>query len=373
MSENDKKKKVDSESDDVVEYVLDDFELAPISSGEFVRDEEFFATVESDLDELFAIPEPVRPAILDDEIETPSVDPVFEELSLPRLPEPERTNRARLQMQSPNRLHFYWSIKNNPFQTLGKVFGDSAANYRLVARLLNETTGREDIHPIESSGNWWYNVQSDSTYRAEIGFYAPNRPFVRVIYSNAIETPRKSPSQRQATDADWAITANAFAEVLDSAGFVRDAFEVALAGDDHENAQRATEDAFTQLLGLGAGEFNDDEVRYALLALASGVSIEALRGQVSEGLYLLLAEHAVRLSAENAMSALKDHFDVLDDELIEYDDEEIGEAVFGASLVHFPKRRASRAVPKATVPKGPFPRERVKFVPRLEPISSGRF
>ncbi len=370
MSENEKEQKAGSESDEVVEYVLDDFELAPVSSGEFVRDEEFFATVDNDLEELFSIPEPMKPTILADEIETVPVDPVFEELSLPRLPEPEKSNRARLQMQSPNRLHFYWSIKNNPFRTLGKVFGNSAVNYRLVARLINETTGREDVHPIEASGNWWYNVQSDSTYRAEIGFYAPNRPFVRVIYSNEIETPRKSPSQQQATDADWAISANEFAEVLDSAGFVRDAFEVALAGDDQNDAERATQGAFSQLLGLGKEGFNGDEVRYALLALASGIAIEGLRGQISEGLYLLLAEHAVRLSAENAMSALKDHFEVLDEAFIEYTEEETGEAVVGASLVHFPKRLGSRTVPKASVPKAPFPRERMKFVPRLEPISS---
>ncbi|MBK7708748.1 MAG: DUF4912 domain-containing protein [Acidobacteria bacterium] len=285
---------------------------------------------------------------------------------MPALPELEKENRARLQMQSPNRLYFYWSIKNNPFQTLHKLFGGNAGNYRLVAKLVNLETDREVIQQIEAAGSWWYNVESDASYRAEIGFFAPGRPFIRVMFSNTIETPRKSPGPRQAAESDWAIAANEFAEVLDVAGFTRDAFEVALAGDDFESAEQATDSTFYQLLGEHAESFSADEIRYALLALASGISVEALRGQISEALYLVLAENVVKLSAENTMSALKDHFDLLDEEIIGY--EETGEAVYGASLVHFPKSRVTRAVPKS-----PITGERVKFVPRLSPVSSLRF
>src|SRR6187399_2686887 len=42
--------------------------------------------------------------------------PAFRELAQPKLPELRHENRARLQMQSPNRLYFYWSIGTNPFQ-----------------------------------------------------------------------------------------------------------------------------------------------------------------------------------------------------------------------------------------------------------------
>ncbi len=369
MSEQDKNEQIDNEvknEKEVVEYVLDDVQLAPVSSGEFVGDDELFALVDNDLEELFAIPEPATPSILLEAGEVKPVDPVFEALSIPTLPEPEKENRARLQMQSPNRLYFYWSVKNNPFQTLQKVFGGNTGNYSLVAKLVNQESGREEMHRVEPTGSWWYNVESNATYRAEIGFFAPGRPFVRVIYSNSIETPRKSPSPRQAGESDWAISANAFAEVLDVAGFARDAFEVALAGDDFETADQATEGAFYQLLGRNTDSFSADEIRYALLALASGVGIEELRGQISEALYLVLAENFVRLSAENTMSALKEHFDILDEEVLDF--EETGEAVYGASLVHFPKRRVSRAVPRTSIPN-----ERVKFVPRLSPISSSRF
>ncbi len=368
MSENDKFEGLEDDGE-VVEYVLDDAELGAVTSSEFVGDDELFARVENDLEELFAVPEPPTPAVLlaaDDEIETKPVDPVFEALALPILPDLEKENRARLQMQSPNRLYFYWSIKNNPYQTLQRVFGAGAANYRLVAKLVNLATDREEIHPIEAEGNWWYNVESNAEYRVEIGFYAPNRPFVRVMFSNIVETPRKSPSPRQATDADWAITAYEFAEVLDVSGFTRDAFEVALAGDDADLTEAATGGAFAQLLGRGVEDFNPDEVRYALLALASGIGIETLRGQISEALYLVLSENSASLGIESTMSALRDHFEIVGDEIIEF--EEAGEAVFGASLVNFPVRRVSKSAPKTGIPTS-----KVRFVPRLEPVSSFGF
>ncbi len=116
---------------------------------------------------------------------------VFKELAEPKLPELAKENRARLQMQSPNRLYFYWSIKNNPFQTLNQVFGGNAENYRLVAKLLNQTQNREEVVPVEAEGATWFDVDANSTYQTEIGFYAVNRPFVRLMFSNTVETPRK--------------------------------------------------------------------------------------------------------------------------------------------------------------------------------------
>ena len=343
------------ETSEVREFVLDETALNPLSSAEFIKTSEDVVSSE--------IPAPkflVEAAETDEE-----VDPIFAELALPILPELGKENRARLQMQSPNRLYFYWSIKNNPFQTLQKVFGGNTGNYQLVAKFVNLKTEREEFHAVEAEGNYWYNVEADASYRAEIGFYAPNRPFVRVMYSNEIETPRKNPSPRIATDADWAISATAFAEVLDNSGFTRDAFEVALAGDDFDTAEIATDNAFYQFIGTRKADFSSDEVRFALLALASGIELSELRGQISDSLFNVLQENFEKLSIENAMSALKENFDVFDEEIIE--EEIIGATVFGASLVNFPKKLNKRAVPKTLSPKNA-----PKFLPKLSPISSLR-
>src|SRR5690606_8445408 len=153
----------------------------------------------------------------------------------PKLPELKRENRARLQMQTPNRVYLYWSLKNNPFQILHRAFGSNTGSYMLIAKLVNETRGTEQIHAIDAEGNWWFSVEPGSTYRAEIGFYAPNRPYFRALYSNSVTTPRRAPSKLAASDADWRIGSDKFAQVLDVAGFKQDAFDVAIAGDDAQD------------------------------------------------------------------------------------------------------------------------------------------
>jgi hypothetical protein len=186
------------------------------------------------------------------------------------------------------------------------------------------------------------------------------------MYSNAVETPRKNPSPRQASDADWAVTATEFAEVLDVSGFERDAFEVALAGDDEQTADNATNKAFNQLIGEQKADSeygNSEEIRFALLALASGVSLSDLRGHISEALFSVLQENAADLSAEKSLAALQENFDVFADEIVE--EESIGSAVYGASLVNFPKTIKKRVVPKTLLPK-----YAPKLLSKLSPISS---
>jgi len=96
--------------------------------------------------------------------------------------------------------------------------------------------------------------------------------------------------------------------------------------------------------------------------LASGYTLESLRGHIGASLFAVLQENAEKLNAENALTALNEHFDVFSDEILE--EEEIGSAVFGASLVNFPKMSRKRTVPKTLLPK---------IGPKLSPISSFQF
>ena len=179
------------------------------------------------------------------------LSPAFKALAEPALPELTRENRARLMMQTPTQLYFYWSVKENPYHLLSNAFGDETGSYTLVLKLTNLRRDTEEIHPAEAEGNWWFDVEPDGEYQAEIGFYAPNRPYFRIIYSNTVETPRRSPSRHSATEAVWNVSGNKFAEVLDVAGFSQDAFDVAMAGDDHAAAENATHTAFSRFIGTG--------------------------------------------------------------------------------------------------------------------------
>lgn len=356
------------------EFKLEKFELNPVSSAEMIKpdiseeDEDILSLnvqtpqilVNAGLIEREAITETIE-GEPPETVATEEKDPIFEELAEPKLPELPRENRARLQMQSPNRIYFYWSLKNNPFQTLQKVFGGQTSSYRLVAKLINQKTEAEEIHPIEAEGNWWFDIDANSEYRAEIGFYAPNRPYFRVLFSNVVETPRKSPSPRRDYSEDFTVNAQKFAEVLKHSGYRQDAFEVALAGDDIDYADFATKNAFLSLTGKPYVSTEDpSELRFALLALASGYSLEELRGQVSPKLFAVLQESVEKLSAEKAFSALQENFDVLEDEFIEEEEETPTPTVFGASLINFPRTSRKRRLPKTILPK-------------FEPISSLRF
>lgn len=363
------------------EFALEDFELNPISSLDVAR-KNTLINDEEDLLSLNAEQTSAMPIELGDEAETDEEigleeteeesepeDPIFKELSEPKLPELKRENRAWLQMQSPNRIHFYWTFKQNPFQVLSKIFGNQT-NYQLIVKLINQTSGREEIFPIDTEGSAWFDADADSSYRAEVGFYAVNRPFARVMFSNIIKTPRKNPSSRQDYSEYFSVTANQFAEILDSSGYSQDAFEVALAGDDAEAADNATFDAFSQLTGEAEDSFEENqasEIRFVLLALAAGYALEELRGQVSPTLFGLLQNRSESLSVEKALTALRENFDVAADE--EFSTEEVeehtGTTVFGISDVNFP-----RFLKRRTISKGKFPS---KFtLSKSSPLSSLR-
>ena len=327
---------------EVREYVFTDTKLSAISSAEMTK-------TSSDRDEnILSLNTAPRfenePEISGQEDADKLEDPIFKELSEPKLPAIAKENRARLQMQSPTRLNFYWSVKTNPFQTLNRAFGGKTGSYTLVIKLVNQKNGREEIFPVEAEGSWWFNVDADAAYRAELGFYAPNRPFVRVMFSNTVETPRQNPSPNPDYSPNFTVSANQFAEVLDVSGFPQDAFEVALAGDDFEQAETATSKAFSQFVGHKKVGFSSDEIRFALLALASGHTLESLRGQISASLFTFFKENTERLNAENALAALRENFDIFADEL---EEEFSSPAVFGASLINFPRTsKKTRYLPK---------------------------
>ncbi len=272
------------------------------------------------------------------------LSPVFKTLAAPTLPELVRENRARLMMQTPTSLYFYWSVRENPYHLLRKAFGDDLGSYTLVLKLTELHSGTEKIHRAEAEGNWWFDVQPDGKYEAEIGFYAPNRPYFRVIYSNTIETPRRNPSPRQATEADWKVPAHKFAEVLEVAGFSQDAFDVAMAGDDYETSEQVTHTAFKNFIGTNGFDLRGiaaEDIRYSLMALASGLKIDDLRSRISPALFAILQANKNTIAGNKAMNVLTEYFDINEAEFTEH---KYGSAVYGASLVNFPRTLTTRRV-----------------------------
>lgn len=275
---------------------------------------------------------PVRPETgkVGPELETgESVSAIFKLLSRPVLPELRHETRARLMMQSPTRLYLYWSIGGQSFHALQRVVGGAASHYRLALRLLDLRKETEELHAAEPDGSWWFDVRPDTEYRAEIGFYSVSRPFVRILFSNTIRTPRKSPSPHSAAEARWAVTTHKFAELLDASGFEEDAFEVLDGERDSQIASR-----FARYVGIketAVNAFNNAEIKRALALLAAGSPIEDLKYKIAAELYALLEQHLGKLPA----GSICEELGVTDADLVEYETF----SVFGGSLVNIPRRR----------------------------------
>jgi hypothetical protein len=257
-----------------------------------------------------------------------TASPVFKLLAAPELPELKHEARGRLMMQSPTRLYFYWSIDSHSFQALHKTLGGSTGDYRLALRLLNLTTDAEELHAVEPDGNWWFTVAPDNEYRAEIGFYSASRPFVRILFSNTIETPRKAPSPHSANEARWAVTTRAFAEVLEASGFEEDAVEVVRLNTNEDI--RASFAAHVGADEKTLSAFDPNDLQRALSQLASGTPIEDLKWKISAELYAMLQAHLSSLTPDAIERALG-----MTGEEMEF---ETFSAV-GGSLVNIPRRK----------------------------------
>jgi hypothetical protein len=312
---------------------------------------------EAEIDKTREIKEKVEEAIDDEEM----LDPLGIE-ALPPLPQ---INRARLQVQSPNRIFLYWSLSGNPFATLQKAFGNRATNYNLVLKFRNLSHGGEQIFPVGREGNWWFDAQPNARFQVDVGLFAANRPFIRLFSSNAVETPRSAPSPRIDTEADWQVSRVQFARVLDVSGYTHDALPVVFGfGEDGVFDEMATVAVLNQLASnapVAPETFDAAEMRVALSALAAGIEFEVLREQLSPALRAwfdsVLEQDKNALRSENVLAALQA---VLGDEFV---DEFAGfgeelqrirlEPVFGASAVHFPEIALPRIFQK--LPENLFP------------------
>src|ERR1044072_3130845 len=130
-----------------------------------------------------------------------------------------------------------------------------------------------------------------------MGFYSASRPFVRVLFSNTIQTPRKSPSSHSAAEAKWAVTTHKFAEVLDASGFEADAVDVLHEERDKEFSSRFAEYVAASESDVNA--LNILDLKRSLALLAAGTPIEDLKFRIGAKLYAFLQQYLAKLSAES--------------------------------------------------------------------------
>lgn len=127
----------------------------------------------------------------------------------------------KLLLQSPHKLFLYWSFAADPRTTLRAAFGNLAAHYTLAVRLVKVESGEEFYMDAPRTRAQWFEVYPQHIYRADVGFHAAKRPFVRLLTSNEVRTPPDRASHLSAEEHEFRVEANEFARLLKGAGYDR--------------------------------------------------------------------------------------------------------------------------------------------------------
>jgi hypothetical protein len=133
---------------------------------------------------------------------------------------PER-DFIQLLLQSPHRLYLYWTFARDPHATLREAFGELADGYRAAVRLIKVESGEEFLLDAPGERAQWFEVYPRHVYRAEVGFHAPGRPFVRLLASNTVTTPPDRASHLSDEDQELGLGPTTFRQLLDGAGYER--------------------------------------------------------------------------------------------------------------------------------------------------------
>ena len=223
----------------------------------------------------FAQPPPPIPAVMDKLAELSVDEP---------LPETYAVNRIRLLAQSPRKLYLYWEFESDPFETLKRAFRWQHDRYTLVVKLVDIKTGAETLHLASPTRSQWLDAQPDHSYRADIGFYARGRAFIRLLSSSVMRTPRASVSRAADSTPEFHVQADEFARVLDDAGYVSDALEVSLEAADEATGNAATRAVALRFGGTRVPALSDEdlaEMRGLLAALALGINVAEAQSALS--------------------------------------------------------------------------------------------
>ncbi|MBA3441006.1 MAG: DUF4912 domain-containing protein [Pyrinomonadaceae bacterium] len=142
--------------------------------------------------------------------------------------QPYAIDGINLLVHSPTKLFLCWNHAHDPSDTLRKAFYSEAAQYHLTVRLVDVDSGYESFHEASATRMQWFDVSPGRAYKAHIGFFASGRPFIHLFTSGTVRTPR--PSVSSATDAadHFKVPTMSFVHMLNEAGYVSDAMEVAL-------------------------------------------------------------------------------------------------------------------------------------------------
>src|SRR5262249_14638753 len=121
----------------------------------------------------------------------------------------------RAMAQDPFRIFVYWQLKDDPFERVRKIFpADGANGFHTTLKLIDETNNISVFFDAAYAREYWFNVFPDRTYQVEMGLRSMRHGFINLINSQPIPTPRAGPSDKEAEEVEYRITADDYLRVL---------------------------------------------------------------------------------------------------------------------------------------------------------------
>lgn len=145
--------------------------------------------------------------------------------SADELPAPGARDAIQLFAQSPEHLFLHWNHAAEPSAALREAFADAAAHYRLAVRLSDLTGATGHLFEASPERAQWLPALPGRDYRADVGFHADGLPFVTLLSSATVRTPRAAVSPEADPAPEFRITYEDFVLLLGHTGYPLDALQ----------------------------------------------------------------------------------------------------------------------------------------------------
>lgn len=132
----------------------------------------------------------------------------------PGLPIPDQYGQDRLVLmpQDPHHVFAYWELSGDALAKARQQLGEDGTPFLVLS-----SGGDRELRSIDLfGGNYYFTVQADCIYQAELALRGSDGRLVAVVASEAIRTPPIQPSSR--TDETWMAVDSQFDELLERAG-----------------------------------------------------------------------------------------------------------------------------------------------------------
>jgi len=162
---------------------------------------------------------PFEPVVVPDEAPTQPLEDEIpaEPIADTGLPIPSHYDfdMMRAMVQDPFRIFVYWQLKDDPFERARKIFpAESANGFHTSLKLVDETNNISVYFDAAFAREYWFHVFPDRTYRVELGLRSPSYGYIKLLNSQPVTTPRAGPSDREAEEIEYQITADDYLRVL---------------------------------------------------------------------------------------------------------------------------------------------------------------